>query len=233
MSNAATDYNAAQIETGTMSRDQMLYLLELGTYRFQSAYGLEVDGMAGPNTLAQVTARMHEATEPDDAPITDMASAALVIAIDAIGKGEDGGNNSGPFVEMLHGKVWDGDDDDDGSWCASFVSWCSEQASDVLGGKMPFKRSGGAKALYKRIGKAGRFLDDGELPQPGDVVCWDRGKPGSWQGHIGWVEGCTEGILRTIEGNVGRYPARVRRLQHDLDASPRLIGFARLPEVQR
>lgn len=93
---------------------------------------------------------------------------------------------------------------------------------------MPFERSGVAKKLYKRIGNAGEFID---YPDPGCVVCWDRGTPGSWQGHIGIVDSVDEDHFVSVEGNVGSYSrtrGAVRKIKHSFD-DPRLEGFAILP----
>lgn len=192
---------------------------------FQEERGLERDGKFGNKTkheLLKATSSLKEENLAVQAG--DESKALLEVAISQLGRGEQGGNNSGTWVEMYHGKTFDGDDDDDGAWCAAFVSWCCEQ---VYGDEMPFRRSGGAKRLFRQIGGSGSFID---IPDAGDVVCWDRGKPGSWQGHIGIVEKYENGILYTIEGNVGRFPAKVRRFKHNLENDKRrLEGFARLP----
>ena len=213
----AESYNTDQVKEGLLTGRHITILTEA----WQEAHDLKVDGCCGSNTRASL-----EACMPDPSVL---GIAALEIAIENIGNGEEGGNNSGGFVEMLHGKNYDGDPDDDGSWCAAFISHCFEIACGRLGVLMPFKRSGGAKRLYRNIGDAGEFINSEfiEEPRPGDVVCWDRGVKGSWQGHIGIVEKCENGILYTVEGNVGRYPSVVQRFSHNLDLQPRLEGFAR------
>ena len=217
-SDKVVEYNEEQINSGSFSDEHIIQLVAF----WQEQHGLSIDGCCGPNTQKSLDAAIgpHYVTPPQ------LAGAMLQVAIENLGKGEEGGNNSGPFVEMLHGKEYDGDTDDDGAWCARFVSYCLAQACDRLDAVMPCKPSGGAKRLYKSIGKAGSFV---EHPMPGDVVCWDRGKKGSWQGHIGIVERCEDGVLYTVEGNVGRYPSKVRRFKHDLKSQTRLEGFARLP----
>jgi gamma-polyglutamate biosynthesis protein CapA len=147
---------------------------------------------------------------------------ALEIAIENIGRGEEGGNNLGPFIEMVHGNP-DPDDPEgqasrEGPWCSSFVSWCFEKACKQLGVEMPFKRAGTAKRLWKNIKNVG---SEPKKPLPGDVVCWDRQEEDSWQGHIGFVEKVEGNTLHTVEGNVppeevGSWPSKVKRFQHDL-----------------
>ena len=98
--------------------------------------------------------------------------------------------------------------------------------------ELPFARTGGAKALFKRIRKAGTDLGkDLSLVQPGDVICWHRGKEGSWKGHIGIIEFVDDsGRVNCVEGNVGRFPAKVKQLIHD-PSHERLVGYARLPAM--
>ena len=221
-----TDYNQKKYAEGRFTWGEITGLVR----SFQDKCGLTPDGMFGPKSKAALHTQMSPLSAMS---ITDPASsrlglAALQVAKDNIGQGEEGGNNSGPFVEMVLGKVYDGDPDDDGSWCAGFVSWCFEEAARGLGVSLPFNRSLGAKKLFRNIRLAGTLVD---TPAPGDVVCWDRGQPGSWQGHIGFVSRVSGGILYTVEGNVGTFPSKVREFQHDLSRQGRLEGFARPPAV--
>lgn len=156
---------------------------------------------------------------------SSLALLALDIAEGEIGQREEGGNNAGPAVRLYRG------DDVRGAWCASFVGYCFEQAALSRGIALPFKRSHGAKTIYRRIGRAGAFVD---LPQPGDVPCWQRGNgtpADAWKGHVGIVSEVREvdGVVhfKSIEGNRGRYPAIVKTFAHTV-GERRLIGFARL-----
>jgi hypothetical protein len=212
------EFNSRESAAGRFTEEMVTRLVS----RWQVYASLGVDGYCGILTQASLRAELAGVLA-DTSPI---GRDALSVAIAQVGHGESGGNNSGEFVEMLHGKKFDGDDDDDGAWCAAFVSWCFEEACEGAGVPMPFKRSGAAKALYRRIGRAGSFPT---TPAAGDVVCWDRGKLGSWQGHIGIVERYDGGILHTVEGNVGAFPSKVRRFSHDLTMQSRLEGFARAP----
>jgi hypothetical protein len=168
--------------------------------------------------------------EADDEGLSSLAETILIVAREELGNGEEGGNNSGPHVAKYKQILDDGDDDDDGAWCAAYCSWVAEEACRRVGIDLPFKRSQGAKQLGKRIATAGRKLDE---PEPGCVVVWDRGKlkpngKPSWMGHIGFVERIEDGVLHTIEGNVGRYPSKVRRFTHDLSREGRIELFAAL-----
>mgnify|MGYP001177513082 FL=1 len=218
------EYNIREIQNGNFTQIMLARLVEF----WQGTHSLEPDGKCGPNTQQSIVDSIFE----DDGDIGPLAAAALDVARREIGHGEEGGNNSGQFVAKYHRIEDDGDDDDDGSWCAAFVSYCFEEGAKALGIEMPFDRSGGAKKLFSNIAATGSTVED---PKPGDVICWDRGTPGSWQGHIGIVESSADGVLHTIEGNVGAYPAKVKRLSYDLNElllSPdsRWEGFARCAE---
>lgn len=216
----AESYNEHQMALGLFTQEQLTHLVKA----WQEAQGLSVDGYCGPQTQKSLLLDMFG----NDAPTSNLGLMALEVAIKEIGNGEVGGNNSGEHIARYKGIPDDGDPDDDGAWCASFISYCCKLAADGLGIDLPFKTSHGAKALYKHVYTAGSKVT---IPQAGDLVCWDRGKPGSWQGHIGIVESYESGVIHTIEGNVGRFPSYVKRLVHDLDREHRLIGFARMPNV--
>ncbi len=218
-------YNANQMDMGRFTDAQVTHLVEF----WQEHRGLTVDGYCGPQTQRDLLQDMFG----NSAVPSNLGLMALEVAITEIGNGELGVNNAGDHVARYFGVSEDRGSSAIGSWCAAFVGYCCERAAGDLGIELPFQRSGGAKATYKRVGEAGQFIEVSEA-LPGDVVCWDRGKllpngQPSWQGHIGFVEKLQEGILYTIEGNVGRFPSKVRRFMHDIDKEPRLIGCARLP----
>lgn len=108
-----------------------------------------------------------------------------------IGKGETTANNSGKDVEKyLRTK-------ENLSWCAGFVSY-------VL-------TNSGIKIEYTL--RAKDFLSYGvKVPHalPGDIVVFTR-KGG---GHVGVVEIVTDAYYIAIEGNVGDFPAKVKRIKH-------------------
>ena len=159
--------------------------------------------------------------DSDTVPQTSLSSVALKIARMEVGCGESDGNNRGPDVERYRG------DTIAGAWCASFASWCFEQAAEQMNAPLPFKRSNGAKKLYRNVGRAGAFVD---RPRVGDVACWQRGngsKADAWKGHVGIVSKVEGDRFWTIEGNRGKFPSRVREFEHRI-GERRLIGFARI-----
>lgn len=138
-----------------------------------------------------------------------------------LGFGEKEANNDGPLIREIGGKPGQ-------EWCALFAGYCYEKAHTNLGLKLPFARSIGAKRLTKNAAKVGSFFTDPLKARPGDLVCWHR-RTGliSWKGHVGVVSHVEDDLVHTIEGNVGAFPAKVKRLVHDV-RKERLYGFATL-----
>ena len=113
------EYNIREIQNGNFTQIMLARLVEF----WQGTHSLEPDGKCGPNTQQSIIDSIFE----DDGDIGPLAAAALDVARREIGHGEEGGNNSGQFVAKYHRIEDDGDDDDDGSWCAAFVSYCFEE----------------------------------------------------------------------------------------------------------
>lgn len=154
-----------------------------------------------------------------------LRASALSVATAEIGNGETGANNTGPDIRRYCAPSGDGHE-----WCAAFAGYCYEQAAKRLEVQLPFARSLGAKRLTKNLAgvKGAIKFTDPKLALPGDLVCWSRGLPGSWTGHVGVVESVDpSGLIHTIEGNVGKAPAKVKRLIHDV-SKERLYCFAGL-----
>ena len=161
---------------------------------------------------------------PTDNPnrIRQIRQRALVIAQQEIGKGETMGNNQGRDVWK-----YTRNRKSKGPWCAAFVIWCIEEAAKHYAVPCPIERTHGARRLYKRIGKFGQFIDKEEMPEPGDIVCWWRGDTiRDYRGHIGFVDSVNaNGLIRTLEGNRGKFPAKVKLYTL---RTRRLLGYARL-----
>lgn len=132
------------------------------------------------------------------------------IAQSQVGLGEMGGNNRGIYVrQYLNGK-------DGLPWCAGFVSYCVKQA----GYSLPYYLQ--AKSYLKLGNKIERWN-----LSPNDIVVFSR-KGG---GHIGIIEQVVKNGFTSIEGNVGEYPARVKRVKHMFEDSG-ILGFVRLAKGQ-
>lgn len=155
---------------------------------------------------------------------------AVFVAQSNLGFGEDSVNNEGRFIEAIGGRPGD-------EWCALFAGYPYRRAAQLLGhappmwcyapgGRNPEK---GAKALVRQMGEVGRFFTDPHEARPGDLVCWNsRVSLVSWKGHVEFVEVPDDGLLGTIAGNVGRVPAKTRRLIHDVTKEPHFYGIASL-----
>lgn len=188
---------------------------------------LVVDGVAGPVTLAAIAARVDgprvnppvvSVSMPGGGSAT--ARGALKVAIEEIGKGEEGGNNKGPHVKKyLNGIV-----DPPAEWCAAFVSYCFKNS----GQPMPYGYSLGARDVLKRMKDKGFGIevDAAHPPLPGDVIVWWRNAPSGWQGHVGIVHSYKDGLVHTIEGNKA---PKVSKFTYTLGAIDKLLGFARVP----
>lgn len=198
---------------------------------------LQVDGVAGPLTWASLTLPSDAVFErPIPESFQQVPVGGSVIGRSALhfglkemkaGAREIGANNAGPFVEKYHRQAMD---ELQWAWCAAFTSWCFDQAAMLMNLDMPFEYTVGAQNIHRQLTELGMTYDasDENPPEPGDVVVWWRGETRSWQGHVGIVWGYKNGIVYVLEGNVGRYPARVRVFDYVLSDMTKLIGFARV-----
>ena len=119
--------------------------------------------------------------------------APLAIARQEIGHGEQGANNRGKYVrQYLNGR-------EGLPWCAGFISYCFKRA----GKDIPYT------LRAKNFIGYGRCLAIAEL-RPGDLVVFSR-KGG---GHVGIVERIDDYGFISIEGNLGKFPAKVKRVKH-------------------
>ena len=87
-------------------------------------------------------------------------------------------------------------------WCAMFVAWCANQAG-VLGDIIPkIANAGMLTGMGSWYDAQGRFEKRGNYtPKPGDIIFISYG--GSAPVHVGMVAKVENGIVYTIEGNVG------------------------------
>lgn len=148
-------------------------------------------------------------------PSAEASPAVAVQARKYIGQGEQGANNAGPFVERTLGANR-GD-----PWCSYFVSRVTKDVGEDVWGRLP-----AAKSWYTNAKKSGMTVDE---PQMGDIAVFTR-KGG---GHVGIIDSVNGNTITTIEGNVGSYPATVRRMTYDRRKMPNLVGFVRTPPRSR
>lgn len=159
--------------------------------------------------------------------IKGLSKKALEIALNEIGNGEEVGNNRGPHVAKYAG-TQPIPNVDHGAWCSLFVSWCMVQAGydptvhGVSWNRWNRKRRS-AKWLFRLVRNTGHSL---LVPEPGCLVCWNRGARDSWKGHIGICSASKgEGVFVVVEGNRGAYPSKVGEFRH-ADEEANLVGYA-------
>jgi hypothetical protein len=129
---------------------------------------------------------------------------ALSVAITQVGKEEmPRGSNWGEPVKTFLASV--------GirfpaSWCAAFVYWSFDQASNEMGLNNPLIRTAGVLDHWHRASAVHKIYKD---YQPGDIFIMDHG---GGLGHTGFIEfvEVTDGqiILNTVEGNTNDTGAR-------------------------
>ncbi len=107
------------------------------------------------------------------------------------------------------------------AWCASFVSWCANEAgidtSIIL-------HSAAVDSFYNFFTSAGLFhsASSDYKPLPGDLIIWKRGQNERGISHIGIVEKYDEatGQVTTIEGNSSN------KVSHNVYTNPGCTGYA-------
>ena len=129
----------------------------------------------------------------------------LSIAQSQIGLGEIGGKNRGVYVrQYLNGQ-------EGLPWCAGFISYCLKKS----GYNLPYT------LRARNFMKLGKIIKN---PQAGDLIIFSR----QGGGHIGIVEKVNKDTISTIEGNLGKYPAKVKRVVYRKNNIKNLLAFVRL-----
>ncbi len=179
---------------------------------FQKAQKLEVDGIAGPETLERIDRLRGQAVASASPPIpagarTGVIDKLLAIAQAEVGVREVGGNNCGVRVREYQAAT-DLRPLGDWPWCAAFTSWVIREwltnfpevrralgwRNEEVEGKRP--KTAGAFAY---IEWARRFdqeiLPPTVTPEPGMIAVFDFS-------HIGFVKApMAGGKFKAIEGN--------------------------------
>ena len=118
---------------------------------------------------------------------------AFEIAKKHLGLKEIPGVNASPIIAGMFAKSgYPEVKSDEVAWCAAFVGACLFDAG-IKGTESLAARS------YLKWGQAVDLKD----AQPGDVVVFSRGKPDSWQGHVGFYAGETDKTINVLGGNQG------------------------------
>ena len=122
-----------------------------------------------------------------------------------IGHGEIGGNNRGVYVRQYLGGQ------ENLPWCAGFVSYC-------------LKKDGYQLPYLLRVKSFLKYGNQVSQPKAGDLIVFTR----QGGGHIGIIEKVSANTITTIEGNLGNYPAKVKRVTYKKGQIKNLVGFVRL-----
>lgn len=162
---------------------------------WQEGHGLVVDGILGPKT--------RESLAPVTLAGNPMMNRIIRYALDDEGKGEQGGNNAGPYVRALR-KFCGFPVDALGAWCAIFASAKILKACDSIKRALPCDLSRGAYRLVMNIGECdeGTFID---VPRAG-FGCWKRRR---WlrrrEAHVRIITGydAATDTMHYVAGNEG------------------------------
>jgi hypothetical protein len=134
------------------------------------------------------------------------------------GRGEVGKNNHGPHIAAItlgH---------EGAAWCAAEVTDALHRSASKLGYVMPIRHDWkvgsprrGARALVRACARVGAWVD---APPPGNqamgYVFGIKRSGDRWSGHAGMIVEHISGLVcRTVEGNVGAFPAVVRVMTRD------------------
>jgi hypothetical protein len=140
----------------------------------------------------------RQRNQRDDGRVT-LTEAALAFAVSQIGVHEQGGNNTGPEVDLYLASVGL---DPGFSWCASFVYYCFKQAAQQLALTNPCPKTGAGLRLWKLADTGWKDSN----PVPGAIYVLDHG---SGTSHVGLIETVDSGnVLTEISGNTNRSGSR-------------------------
>ena len=168
------------------------------THRDQKGNALEIDGKIGSVTWAILFGEQTVPVIEENA--NQLLTEALNIAISQVGVMEEPpGSNRGKKVEEYLASVGLSGGQ---FWCAAFLYWCFQKASEKLGKKNPVLKTGHCMTHWrdspgKKI-NAADAVNKPALIKPGHIFIINTG--GS-HGHTGMIERVEGGFIHTIEGN--------------------------------
>lgn len=124
-------------------------------------------------------------------------------------------SNIGPVIEAWRDNKWTLEEAD-GLWCAAFVYYCCQKAGysfPIRPGECVSCNLAGCVAWEEWAKADSRisWLENDCLPQPGDIVIFDRVFENKPHDHIGIVVEVREKTIVTAEGNIGNISGVVER----------------------
>lgn len=142
-------------------------------------------------------------------PLTgDQRTDIVNIALSQLGYQEGGSGNqlSGEvFGGVNHTEFgsWYGMQD---MWCAMFVSWCAERAGVSTNVVPKHAYTPDGLRFFRDRGQAHEqeeLAAGGYIPRPGDLIYFRSSRTPRRTNHVGLVTGYANGVVYTIEGNIG------------------------------
>ena len=154
---------------------------------FQAAHGLQVDGIAGPKTLA----KLFPAGSPEgQAPLVPVAHSWMGEAVRLIGVTEDMSDDDNPLI-IGWARDLDIDYNDDAiPWCGLFVAHCI--GSQLTEEPLP---------NYPLSARAWQKFGTDCSPQLSAVMVFWRGSPSGALGHVGFYVGEDKDAYHILGGN--------------------------------
>lgn len=121
----------------------------------------------------------------------------IKLATSFVGVHEEGGNNSGPVVEMFQRVIGKAEKE---PWCCSFVMYCVKEIDAKTKAKTVLFPTESSQMLWIKTPKIARI----ERPVAGAVIVWTKykGEQPTGFGHVGIVrEVLDKEWMLTVEGN--------------------------------
>ncbi|WP_156256728.1 NlpC/P60 family protein [Sandarakinorhabdus oryzae] len=167
---------------------------------FQASVGLDVDGVAGPDTLGKLGASEVKAAAD---PLSSLSTPWFTEAQRAIGVHEDTSPASNPLIIGWAKRLRIAYNNDETPWCGLFVAHCI--GLTLPGEPLPINPLGARN--WSQFGVAC-------TPQPGAVMTFWRESRASGKGHVGFYVGEDASAFHILGGNQGD-AVNVKRFPRD------------------
>jgi hypothetical protein len=132
------------------------------------------------------------------AEISERKKALVDLAVQQVGIHEEGGDNSGPLVEMYQRVMGKPHKE---PWCVSFVQWCVREIDKKFNSKTVLFATESSQMLWLKSPETSRV----QVPEPGSIVIWTSFNQNNLPlstGHVGIVREILDSEwMLTVEGN--------------------------------